>query len=143
MRKLAAGVVLFAGGLVLWFGIVGSARTDDKAKKAPKTAQFIHSVVLYLTKDAPTGQADAMIADAYELLADIPSVRGIRAGKPVVKPTPDIAKTDFQVGLTVTFDNLEGLDIYIKHPLHLKYVEKHGKYLDREKLAVYDYEDKK
>jgi hypothetical protein len=114
---------------------------DDKA--APRTAPYVHVVIFHLKKDAPTGTADALIADAFEILAKIPSVRGIQAGKPADKATPDFARKDYQVGLVVLFDNFEGLETYLKHPLHLKYVDKHLKYIDETRLAVYDFLNQK
>ena len=39
----------------------------------------------------------------------------------------------------VLFDDSTGLKAYSEHPLHLKYVEKHGKNIDMSKLLVYDF----
>src|SRR5262245_30068640 len=108
-------------------------------KAAPKTAPYVHCVIFHLKKDAPGGAADGLISDAYDILAKIPTVRGIQAGKPAAKATPDFAKKDYQVGLLVLFDNFEGLETYLKHPLHTQYVEKHLKHVDETKLTVYDF----
>ncbi|HMC87975.1 MAG TPA: Dabb family protein [Gemmataceae bacterium] len=108
-----------------------------------KTAPFVHCVIFHLKKDAPAGEADQLIADAHELLRPIPSVRDLRAGKPAVKEKPDNAKTDYQVGLLVLFDDVEGLNTYLNHPRHLQYVERHGKHIDMTKLGVYDFVDQK
>ena len=145
-RKAAIIAALFVGALATWAAFSGSARTagnDEGKAAADKTPPFVHCVIFYLNKDAPEGEADAMIADINELLRAIPSVRGLRAGKPAVKEKRDNAKTDFQVGLLVLFDNAEGLDTYIKHPKHVQFVEKHGKYIERNKLGVYDFVEQK
>jgi hypothetical protein len=141
-------MVAFAGiSMVVLFGarLNAADRGADKAdgRDSAHLAPFVHVVIFDLKKDAPEGEADALIADAHEMLAKIPSVRGLRAGKPVEQTNPNLPKREFQVGLLVLFDNAEGLEAYAKHPLHLKYVEKHGKYLEREKLGIYDFVEPK
>ena len=135
LRKLALAVTLAAA----W--TIGSAQAQEKA--APQTAPYVHVVIFHLKKDAPSGTAEALIADAFDILAKIPSVRGIQAGKPADKATPDFAKKDYQVGLLVLFDNYEGLETYLKHALHDKYVQKHGKHIEETKLQVYDFSNPK
>jgi hypothetical protein len=127
MKRLPLFVVLagLAAGYVPSFAA-------DKAD-----APYVHAVIFYLKKDAPKDEAKALIADASELLAKIPSVRSIKAGVPADKSTPKFAVTDYQVGLLVLFDNYDGLKTYIDHPLHQKYVEKHEKHI--EKVLVYDF----
>src|SRR5262249_23217950 len=117
---------------------LGLAASDMPASAADKAdAPYIHAVIFYLKKDAPKDEAKALIADATELLAKIPTVRGVKAGLPAEKSTPKFAVTDYQVGLLVFFDNFDGLKTYLDHPLHVKYVEKHEKHID--KVVVYDF----
>jgi hypothetical protein len=82
-----------------------------------------------------------MIADCHEMLGKIPSVRELRAGRPAEKGTPRLAKKDFNVALTILFDDYDGLMVYDQHELHKKFVEKHLPHVEIEKLLVYDYED--
>ena len=137
-RKMLCVAAAVLGVGAVWTGLASWGRTADKAEKA---APYVHTVIFHLKKDAPEAEADALIADAHEMLRLIPSVRDLRAGKPAEKATPDLAKKDYQVGLLVLFDDADGLEAYLKHPMHLKYVEKHGKHLDRDKLVVYDFVD--
>ena len=69
--------------------------------------------------------------------ASAASARSLTAAMPAEKSTPKYARTDYHVGLLVLFDNYEGLQTYLDHPLHLKYIEKHGKYWDT--VPVYDF----
>ena len=55
------------------------------------------------------------------------------------KATPDFARKDYQVGLLVLFDDFAGLEAYLKHDLHQKYVDKHLKHIDETRLQVYDF----
>jgi hypothetical protein len=77
------------------------------------------------------------------MLGKIPSVRAIQAGKRAEKFSAEFAKRDFDVGLLLLFDDYEGLEVYLKHPLHLKYVEKHVKNVDESRLSVYDFTNPK
>jgi hypothetical protein len=145
-RKTLVVAILAICGLAGWLGLSGRARTANADEKAgaEKAPPLVHTVILYLKKDAPEGEVDALIADAHELLRPIPSVRDLRAGKPAENPKPDnFTKNDYQVGLLVLFDNLAGLDAYLKHPMHLKFVDKHKKYIDFDKLLVYDFVNQK
>ncbi len=143
-RPWLIGLVLL-GGLGLLAGAASMGRAFDvsggaaKAQKAP----YVHAVIFYLRGDAPAGEVDALVADCHAMLGSIPSVRELRAGKPAEKTKPDNSKKDYQVGLLVLFDNAQGLDAYLTHPQHLQFVAKHGKYIDREKLSVYDFMDQK
>lgn len=127
MKRLLLLSVLLSG---LCAG--GETRAADKPE-----APYVHAVIFYLKKDAPKDEAKALIADASELLAKIPTVRLVKAGVPADKATPKVAVTDYQVGLLVLFDNYDGLKTYLDHPLHTKYVEKHEKHID--KVLVYDF----
>jgi len=141
IRKMA-----FFAALAMTWVIAGdrpqeAVQAAEKEEKSPatKSAPFVHAVIFHLKKDAPEGTTEAILKDVRELLATIPSVREVKAGRPAVKETPDNAKTDFQIGLLVLVDDLDGLKTYIEHPKHKEFVAKHGKFLDRDKLLVFDF----
>ena len=110
-------------------------------EKSGSAAPFVHVVIFHLKPDAGAEAAEGLIADAHEMLAKIPTVREVCAGKPA--PKTGIAKSDYEVGLLVRFDDLEGLKTYEKHPLHVGYVKKHGKNIQLDKIAVFDFIDQK
>src|SRR5262249_51172540 len=116
-----------------------SLRAEPGQAATAQAAPYVHTVIFHVKKDAPAGEAQALIAGAHELLSKIPSVRSLRIGRPADRGTPDLAKKDFQVGLLVLFDDFDGLKAYLDHPLHLQYVERHLKHVDTEKLLVYDF----
>jgi hypothetical protein len=147
-RKMAALAVITLAGIVCWVSLAAPGRTADRLDKldkaaADKPAPFVHVVIFTMKKDAPEGEADALIADAHELLQTIPSVRGLKVGKPSEKSSPRAAHKKYDVGLMVLFEDAEGMETYLKHPQHLKYVDKHLKHVDEEKLVVYDFVDTK
>jgi hypothetical protein len=137
-RRTLCVVGVAVAGTALWAGVSRPGQVD---KSPVRKAAYVHTVLFHLKKDAPREEASALISDAHELLGKIPSVRELRIGRPAEKGTPDFAKKDFQVGLLVLFDDAQGLETYLNHPLHLKYVEKHMSHIDVEKLQVYDFEN--
>jgi len=132
-RSLPLAAVL---GLMLTLAGHHPASSADRPAAADQP-NYVHTVIFYLKKDAPRGADKALIDDAFTLLARIPTVKGIRAGLPAEKATPDVAVKDYQVGLLVLFDDYEGLKTYLDHPDHVKFVEKHLKHVD--KVLVYDF----
>ncbi len=133
--------LLFAAVLALSWTLAGHYPADlvRAAEKDAKGGNFVHTVIFYLKKDAPKEEAKALVTDAHAILTKIPTVRGVKAGPPSPKSTPGVGVTDYTVGLLVLFDDAEGLKTYLDHPEHLKYVEKHKKYI--EKVLVYDFVD--
>lgn len=135
IRKLFVFSILLLGVL----SVEGVSVRGEEKKGA--TAPYVHAVIFYMKKEAPQGAIDAAIADVTQLLAGIPSVRGVRVGRPAKMATPDYAKSDYNFGLLVLFNDYAGLKEYLDHPKHLEYVKRHGNHFD--KVLVYDFEDKK
>jgi hypothetical protein len=132
-------------------GVLKKDRTgdakDDKTIKSLQTtldgyrsAGLVHVVVLKLKSDSPSTEAQSVIDDTYSQLSKIKTVRGVWAGKPASKGTPEAA-TDYTVALVFVFDNTDGLKAYLKDPIHDKFADKHLK--KWETPLVYDFEPKK
>lgn len=100
--------------------------------------KYVHSVYFSCRPDTPAAQIDAQVDDARNLLGRIPSVRLVRSGRRDPAMQRDVNVTDFDIGLTVLFDDAAGLKLYADHPLHLEYV---GKYKPNwQGIRVLDYE---
>jgi hypothetical protein len=142
---MARKLIVLTGllGLVALYAIqvTGPAAAADTERRPAKVATppYVHTVIFTLKKDAPANEVEAIITDCHELLEKIGTVRHLWAGKPAEKATPKMAKKDYQVGLLVIFDDADGLQKYLDDPLHLKFLEKHGQFVDMEKLGVYDF----
>jgi hypothetical protein len=139
-RNLPAAAVVVAAGVVLAVAAVRSAAEKKEADKK-SAGRFVHTVIFTLKKDAPKDEEAQMIADCHEMLGKIPSVKHLRAGRPAEKGTPRFAKKDYNVALTVIFDDADGLAAYDKSEPHQEFVKKHIPHVDTDKLIVYDYED--
>jgi len=103
----------------------------------PPRPPYVHTVIVYLKKDTPAEKVATLVADCHNILGKIPTVRGLWAGRPAEKNSPQFAVTDFQLGLTMLFDDYEGLKTYVDHPAHLKFVETYMPIV--EKIQVYDF----
>ncbi|MBY0523460.1 MAG: Dabb family protein [Gemmataceae bacterium] len=133
---------LFLLAMLTVVGFMAGHQPTEPARAADKDAKpgsYVHVVIFTLKKDAPKDEAQALIKDAHDLLEKIPTVRSLKIGPPAEKGTPKLAIKDFQVALAITVDDYDGLHKYLDHPMHVKYVEKHEKHLD--KVLVYDFVD--
>jgi hypothetical protein len=135
-RTLLFGMMVMAAGLTLNAGPADEAKSDKKGN-----APYAHVVIFRMKEDAPKDAVEKAIADCRELLAKVPSVRSVRAGRPADKGTPDVPKAQYDFALLVLFEDGDGLREYINHPLHLKFVRKHGPNFNMEKLQVFDFLD--
>jgi len=134
--------ILLFGMMVLAVGLTVSAASPDEAKSDKKgQAPYVHVVVFRMKEDAPKDAVEKALADCRELLAKVPSVRSVRAGRPAAEGTPDVPKMQYDFALLVLFEDAAGLKAYIDHPLHVKFVQKHGPNFNMEKLQVFDFMD--
>jgi hypothetical protein len=116
---------------------VGSAGGGDKGKGKQAKRPLVHAVYFYLKEDAPADAADKLIDDAHEFLKPIATVRSFWVGRPAPGPKSEVVKSDYQVGLLITFDDRAAYQTYADHPLHLKFVERHKK--NFKSVSVYDF----
>lgn len=123
-------------------------RLDDKTIKGLqhaldgyRGAGLVHFVVLKLKAESPSTEAQSVIDDTYKELSKIKTVRGVWAGRPSSKGSPDFLFKDYTVALAFVFDDASGLKKYLDDPIHVKFVEKHIKLW--EAPVVYDFEPKK
>jgi hypothetical protein len=134
--------ILLFGMMVLVAGLTVRAASTDEAKSDKKGhAPYVHVVVFRMKEDAPKDAVEKAIADCRELLAKVPSVRSVRAGRPAAEGTPDVPKMQYDFALLVLFEDAAGLKAYIDHPLHVKFVQKHGSNFNMEKLQIFDFMD--
>jgi hypothetical protein len=98
------------------------------------------------TKSKSDSKSDAksdtqkLIDDAYSQLAKIKGVRGLWAGRPSSKGTPD-GNTDYTVALVLAFDDAAALKTYLNDSVHTKFADKYLK--DYETPMVFDMEPRK
>ena len=135
-RRIVGSVVLVACCVLSanW-----SAREISAEKKTAGRAGFVHTVIFYLKKDVPDSTVDTVIADARDLLSQVPAVRGLKVGRRSERSNESRNDKEFQIGLLVLFDGYDGLQEYMQHPKHKEFVARHLKKF--ENIKVFDFED--
>src|SRR2546427_179127 len=115
LRKFVVLALLVVAASWTMTGLAGDST------KAP----YMHVVIFQVKKDAPKGTKKAMVEDCHKLLEKIPSVKQLWVGRPAKEATPDLASKDYDVALTIAFENYDGLKSYIDHDMHKQFVDKH------------------
>lgn len=91
----------------------------------PKSAPFVH-VVLFKSKSAtPEADARELVKDIREILAPLPTVKGLWVGSPAPTNTRPIVDANYDVGILLLFEDQEGLKAYLDHPRHVEFAKKH------------------
>jgi len=86
---------------------------------------YVHSVYFTYKSQVPDGAAEALIKDVRQLLAKIPTVRCIEAGRRDPQAQREVNDKDFVVGLTVCFEDRQGHDEYQAHENHHAFLANH------------------
>lgn len=94
---------------------------------------MVTHIVLIRLKDGSKGNIEKVRAMLLTLKDAVPVVRSLEAGVDALR-----TERSYDVALTVVFDSLAALDVYQKHPAHVKVAG----YIRgiRDAIAVVDYE---
>ena len=102
---------------------------------------MISHVVLFRPKpDLPQADRDGLVGAFTRAMREIPDVRGVRVGRRVThgagyeQTAPDLA----DILIVIDFDDLAGLQAYLRHPAHADLGARFTQALDR--ALVYDFE---
>ena len=96
-----------------------------------------HIVFVWAKEDASKEDIAAMISRA-EMLSKIAGVNSIKVGTAVPSDRSTVDDS-YDVGITLSFDTVDAMRSYLKHPEHIKYVSTYVKPY-AENLLVYDIE---
>lgn len=127
--------------LLLSASLLGSALLTSCAQlgyqKAPEAGEVEHVVLIWLKEHNNTAQRARMIAVTRGFQKNIPGIVSISAGE-VLPGNRPIVDDSFDLGLVIRFENKAALDIYEKHPVHVKAVKEVLLPLSA-RVVVYDY----
>jgi Stress responsive A/B Barrel Domain len=98
-----------------------------------------HVVLMTPRPDLSATETRAFI-DAFErALRDIPTIRGVRVGRRIRHGAGyEPSQPDVQFVAVIDFDDLAGLQMYLRHPAHVELGARFGQSL--ESGMVYDFE---
>ena len=97
---------------------------------------FVHTVYFWLNENAPKDAQAKLIADCHTYLAKIPGVKLMYVGAPAMTPR-DVVDNSYSVGLTVTYADVAGHDVYQVHDLHEEFIARNKAHW--KKVQVYDF----
>jgi hypothetical protein len=97
---------------------------------------FVHTVFFYLKPETSAAAREKLLKECHDVLGKIPTVKNLWAGVPANTPR-DVVDNSYGVGLTVTFADRAGHDVYQEHPLHLKFIADNKAWWAR--VQVYDF----
>ncbi len=137
--RRAAGGAMLAAMLLSAAGCTDAKHGTSRegASMSGGEATYVHAVFFTMKPGISDADIDALVKDASELLAKIPTVRRVQSGRRDHQMTRDVNDQQFEVGLVVHFDDRAGHDVYQTHELHLQYVAR-----NKEKwsaVRVYDF----
>lgn len=89
--------------------------------------KYVHTVFFTCKPEVSAAERKAQLDDAQWLLGAIPTVKFIRSGLRDTAMQREVSMTDFDIGLTVVFDNKAAYEVYADHPLHMDYIARHKK----------------
>ncbi len=85
------------------------------------TPKLVHHVFFWL-KNAHSKEDLARLLAGIRGLAQIATVRGIHVGVPASTEKRDVVENSYSASELLTFDDVEGQNVYQAHPLHEKFV---------------------
>lgn len=108
------------------------------SKSVTENGQYgpiIHSVYFWLKEDI-TDQEKINFINFFEALRGIESIQTLKFGQPAPANPRPVVDNSFSYNLIVTFENIDNLNIYETHPIHLAAIEKYKQYWT--KVLVHD-----
>lgn len=90
-----------------------------------------HVVLLDFTEAATDSVIRSMETELNQLKDSIEQIKRMEFGKNIQQ------NADYDYCMLLTFDNLESLNTYEEHPLHLEFASMFGKYVDKKTEVDY------
>jgi len=134
MRRFWTLSLAAAGAVACGVWAVESTRGTE----TPVKSALMHVVLFNLKGDAPPQAADDLIRDAHQMLAKVPVVTAVHAGRRAPGDR-DVHVKDFDVALSLRLKRAGDVQAYLDHPLHVEFAQKHGP--DVERIRVVDFYD--
>ncbi len=100
-----------------------------------KNNLIAHYVLFWLKENLSEKEKNDFI-QFFETLKKVPSIKSLQYGPPADTNKRDVVDNSFTYNLFVLFENMDDLNIYETHPIHLDAIEKYSKYWDR--VIVHD-----
>jgi len=108
--------------------------TAEAAIIAP-SEEITHYVLFWLKKDLSEKEIKGF-GEFFEKLKAIPEVKSLKYGRPANTKPRAVVDNSFTYNLITTFKNLEDINVYETHPIHLDAIKRFSHLW--EKVVVHD-----
>lgn len=105
----------------------------NEFKPAPQDQVLRHVVLLDLNEQATDSVVQNMKKDLQELEENMSQIRHLEFGDNIQ------SDSDYSHCMLLTFDDLESLEAYENHPMHLEFASTYGKYVEKKTEVDYWY----
>lgn len=116
--------------------VVGVILPTSNASASKDSEKVIAHYVLFWLKEDLSEQEKTDFTGFFEELRKVPTIKTLQYGSPANTTKRDVVDNSFSYNLLVHFNNMDDLNVYETHPIHLEAIEKYSKYW--EKVAVHD-----
>jgi len=133
MRRLRTVLCAAFLGVGAWLAVGAGRAAEPKEGRG----SIVHCAFFWFKETATKADIEAMVRDGRETLAPLPCVKGFNTGTPLVQERGAPVDSSYHVGVTMCFEDAKAYEAYLKHPAHLKLIEKHKPLW--QKVVVYDF----
>lgn len=109
---------------------------ETKATNEIENKEMIAHYVLFWLNDGLTEQEINDFSGFFEELKTIPNMKSLHYGRAANTNPRDVVDNSFTYNLLVFFDNIDDVNTYETHPIHLAAIEKYSKFWN--KVVVHD-----
>lgn len=123
-------------GTTVVSGVLGSSISNVMASSQEQQEEVIVHYVLFWLKEDLSQQEIKDFSGFFEELRKVPTIKSLQYGPPANTHKRDVVDNSFSYNLLVHFKNMDDLNVYETHPIHLAAIEKYSK--NWTKVVVHD-----
>jgi len=124
-----------AGTAVLG-GLLGNSIPSALASSHKQQNKMIVHYVLFWLREDLSQQEIKDFTGFFEELRKIPNIHSLQYGPPAKTHARDVVDNSFSYNLLVQFKNMDDINVYETHPIHLAAIEKYSN--NWTKVVVHD-----
>ena len=116
--------------------VIGVTIPACSSSSTPINNEQIAHYVLFWLKEDLSDQEKKDFTHFFEELRQVPNIKSLHYGSPASTTQRDVVDNSFTYNLLVYFDNIDELNVYETHPIHLEAIKKFSQYWT--KVVVHD-----
>jgi hypothetical protein len=105
-----------------WTDSKGSVASYILSIQKQSIIMLVHTVFFKFKESSTEADVQSCAGDARNLLAKVETVKALYIGSPADTEVRPVSVRDFDLGLTVLFENISDQDVYQVHPLHDEFI---------------------